>query len=89
MTLYQADTKIKELYGPFARVVDRDDQIWNRYYVGWMPYYGVGATWEEAFANIKHFKYHHTAKPAKYTHKCLKCRAPKEILQRRSSQYDR
>ena len=88
MTAYQADAKIKAIYGPFARAIDREEKTWNKFYVGWMPYYGVGQTWEEAFANIKHYDRHHTARPYKRTCKCAKCRAPKEVLQRRSLRYD-
>jgi hypothetical protein len=96
MTEYEADLKIKLLKGPFAYVCDRaKDEDWKgvppRYYVGWSPCYGNGDTWEEAFADLKRNRDHIGLQPvrtAKYTHKCAKCRAPKEVLKRGSMRYD-
>ena len=61
MTEEQADAKIKELKGPFARAIDRSRKPTDewpkygvpRYYVGWSPCFGNGDTWEEAFDNLK------------------------------------
>jgi hypothetical protein len=45
--------------------MDRSGQTWDRFYVGWMPFYGVGVSWEAAFADLKHCDYHYFM-----THRC-------------------
>jgi hypothetical protein len=71
VTFDEADARIKELCGPFARAVDRASDPgayeWPgrgvpRYYVGWKPRYGNGDTWEAAFADLRrdaeHVQFH-------------------------------
>jgi len=100
VTFDEADTKIKRLKGPFAHGTDRasdperyrysPDGILPRFYVGWTPCYGNGNTWEEAFADLKRNREHTGMRPPrlpKHTCKCLRCRAPKEVLRRRASKY--
>jgi hypothetical protein len=85
VTEQEADTKIKLLLNsPFARVIHRDDhKPCDRFFVGLMPYYGVGASWEEAFANLKHFDRHFTWRPFRFVHKCGHCRARRSTLKAR------
>ena len=102
MTEDEADMKIKHLKGPFARATDRmnkevygwdweDNGAIPRYYVGWSPCFGNGATWEEAFADLQRSALHPVMGYKRFprrTHKCAKCRAPKEVLKRRSMRYE-
>ena len=98
MTFDEADALIKNLKGPFAHVADRasgpenynwkPDGMLPRYYVGWSPCYGNGNTWEEAFADLRRNRAHIGMRPTrlpKHTCKCIRCRAPKEVLRRRFS----
>ena len=64
MTKEQAEVKAKEFFGDQGYVYDRDERVGNgcykgvpRFYVGsGSEHYGNGATWEDAFKNVKKFR---------------------------------
>ncbi len=82
VTHFEADTMIKDRFGPYAEAIDDGKPGPYRCYVGACPFYGKGTTWEEAFANLHSTRLdvRRREKVPRSGHKCAFCRRPRKAV---------
>ena len=86
MTFDEADLKVKLLFNDaYATVAERETRPGSslKFWVGLPSRFGIGATWEAAFENIKPCSQHVLGRPwrkSRSMHKCAKCCRPRVVV---------